>query len=207
MPDAGAFRTVDPVVYWNGVAEAAFARAVTAGRPGQVGPLDFVLVHVAVHDAVQAFEKRFKPYHSDIPRPSSGSPAAAVAKAAHDVLVNIYPAQKTTPVIGLDAIYESYLASNELDADDPGVFVGQQAAAAIINLRTLDGRFPPLDPRPCGPGVGDNCIFTGGTAPGEWRPTESFNLPPGASPPTPPARRRATRRWPLCGSAKSRPSR
>jgi hypothetical protein len=43
-------------VYWNGVAEAAFARAVAAGRPGQIGTLDFVMVHIAVHDAVQAFE-------------------------------------------------------------------------------------------------------------------------------------------------------
>ena len=86
--------TVDPVVYWNGVAEAAFARAVAAGRPGQIGGLDFAMVHLAVHDAVQAFEKRFEPYHLPaIPRPSSGSPAAAVAKAAHDVLVNLYPAQ------------------------------------------------------------------------------------------------------------------
>jgi hypothetical protein len=175
--------TVDPVVYWNGVAEAAFARAVAAGRPGQVGGLDFAMVHVAVHDAVQAFEKRFSPYHSEIPRPSGGSPAAAVAKAAHDVLVNLYPAQETAAG-GLNAIYDSYLASNGLAANDAGVFVGQHAAAGIINLRALDGRFPPLDPRPCGPSVGENCIFRGGTAPGEWRPTESFNLPPGALPPT-----------------------
>jgi len=181
--------TVDPVVYWNGVAEAAFARAVAAGRPGQIGGLDFAMVHIAVHDAVQAFEKRFQPYHVPaIPRPSGGSPAAAVAKAAHDVLVNLYPAQATLPLpaVGLDATYEMFLAANSLMATDPGVFVGQRAALDIINQRALDGRFPPLDPRPCGPGVGVNCIFRGGTGPGEWRPTESFNLPPGAVPPTPP---------------------
>ena len=181
--------TIDPVVYWNGVAEAAFARAVAAGRPGQIGTLDFVMVHIAVHDAVQAFEKRFQPYHMPgIPRPSSGSPAAAVAKAAHDVLVNLYPSQApmTPAQIGLDETYKMYLDANGLAVDDPGVFVGQQAALDIINQRTLDGRFPPLDPRPCGPGVGVNCIFRGGTGPGEWRPTESFNLPPGAVPPTPP---------------------
>jgi len=181
--------TVDPVVYWNGVAEAALARAVAAGRPSQTGGLDFAMVQIAVHDAVQAFEKRFQPYHLPaIPQPSSGSPAAAVAKAAHDVLVNLYPTQATLPppAVGLDATYDMYLAANGLTATDAGVFVGQQAALDIINQRSLDGRFPPLDPRPCGPGVGVNCIFRGGTGPGEWRPTESFNLPPGAVPPTPP---------------------
>jgi hypothetical protein len=173
--------TVDPVVYWNSVTEAAFARAVTAGRPQQAIGLDYAMVHTAVHDAVQAFEKRFKPYHSDIAKPDGGSPVAAVAKAAHDVLVSLYPAQETAPDGGLNAIYDKYLTDNSLAANDKGVFVGQEAAQGIINLRKLDGRFLPLDSRPCGdPGVGDNCIFRGGTAPGDWRPTESFN--PGTPP-------------------------
>ena len=59
--------SIDPVLYWNGVAAAAFTAAISpapAGtptplppiRPGQVGALDFAMVHVAVHDAVQAYE-------------------------------------------------------------------------------------------------------------------------------------------------------
>ena len=53
--------------------------------------------------------------------------------------------------------------------------MGQQAAAGILNLRTSDGRFPPNYP-----------AFTGGTGAGEWRPTPSYNLPPGAPAGTPP---------------------
>ena len=64
--------SIDPVIYWNGVAAAAYTAAISpapAGtpaplppvRPGQVGPLDFAMVHTAVHDAVQAYEKRYEP--------------------------------------------------------------------------------------------------------------------------------------------------
>jgi hypothetical protein len=172
--------TVDPVIYWNSVAAAAFTAAtspappgtpppVPAVRPGQVGGLDFAMVHVAVHDAVQAFEHRFEPYAGEI-SDADGSPAAAVAAAAHDVLVSIYNIYPWV-VSDVDAKYTQYLADNDL-SDDPGMFVGQTAATNIINLRANDGRFAALPP------------FTGGTAPGEWRPTESFNLPPGTMPPT-----------------------
>ena len=47
----------------------------------------------AVHDAVQAIEKRFEPYHFEIESVPSGSRSAAVAAAAHGVLVGMYPAQ------------------------------------------------------------------------------------------------------------------
>jgi hypothetical protein len=174
--------SVDPVIYWNGVAAAAFSAATSpapAGtplplppvRPGQVGGLDFAMVHVAVHDAVQAFEKRFDHYAGEIAG-ASGSPAAAVATAARDVLVNIYSLYPWV-VADVDAKYAHYLSDNGLTGN-AGIFVGQHAATNIINLRMNDGRFAPLPP------------FSGGTAPGQWRPTESFNLPPGTSPPTPP---------------------
>jgi hypothetical protein len=82
---------------------------------------------------------------------------AAVAKAAHDVLVNRFPAQ----MVSLDDTYNNYLATNGLDQNDPGVAVGQQAAAGIIAFRADDGSFPSPEPPP----------FTGGTDIGEWRPT------------------------------------
>src|SRR4029453_10059039 len=49
---------------------------------------------------------------------------------------------------------------NGLLPTDAGVLVGQEAALNIINRRSDDGSFPP-NPE----------VFTGGTAPGEWRPT------------------------------------
>jgi hypothetical protein len=141
----------DAVSDWN----ATTLDAVTVGRPGPVGVVDVALVQVAVHDAVQALEGRYEPYHAEV-RGARGSRAAAVAAAAHDVLVGIYPAQTST----LDAIYFNYLADKGLTGD-PGITVGQRVAAAILPLR----RAAP-DPLPP--------AFNGGPGAGVWRPTDSF---------------------------------
>ena len=142
----------DAVVDWNIITSQSVAAGARAG--GSAG-LDFAMVHAAIHDAVQAYDGRFQPYAVAITG-ASGSPVAATAKAAHDVLVSRFPAQAAS----LDTAYHSYLANNGLAEDDPGVNVGQMAAAAIIALRANDGSYPP-NPE----------IFVGGTAPGEWRPT------------------------------------
>src|SRR5262249_30864225 len=81
----------DAVTDWNAIASQATGTAIAAGRPGPATLLDLAIVHVAIHDAVQAFEKRFEPYHVEISS-TSGSPVAAVATAAHDVLLNLFPA-------------------------------------------------------------------------------------------------------------------
>jgi len=83
------------------------------------------MVHVAIHDAVQAIEKRYEPYYVEIPG-STGSPEAAAAKAAHDVLVSRFPAQTSA----LDTTYQQYLLLHGLAENDPGVSVGAKAAAA-----------------------------------------------------------------------------
>lgn len=141
----------DAVTDWNEIT----MNAVTLGRPGPPGTLDMALVQVAVHDAVQAIDRRFEPYHVEI-KGGTGSRSAAVAAAAHDVLVGLYPAQTAT----LDATYFAYLADKGLTGD-PGLLVGQKAASGILPLRraTPDPLPPP---------------FVGGTDPGVWRPTESF---------------------------------
>ena len=47
----------DAVVDWNQIT----VDAVTVGRPGPIGLVDIALVQVAVHDAVQAIERRVEP--------------------------------------------------------------------------------------------------------------------------------------------------
>ena len=78
----------DAVVDWNAIT----LDAVTIGRPGPIGMVDVALVQVAVHDAVQAIDRRFEPYLVEIPG-ARGRRSAAVAAAAHDVLVGMYPTQ------------------------------------------------------------------------------------------------------------------
>ena len=143
----------DAVADWNAIAVQA---TVTGGRPGPTGVLDIAMAQAAVYDAVQAIEQQFEPYYVEIPG-ASGSPVAATAKAAHDVLVNRFPAQTAS----LDEAYHQYLLTHYLSETDPGVSVGAAAAAGIIALRANDGSFPVPPPPP----------FIGGTDPGVWRPT------------------------------------
>ena len=156
----------DAAIDWNAIAVQALATAGSA-RPGQVVFLDLAIVQAAVHDAVQAIDRRYTPYHVMLLRGASGSPEAAAAKAAHDVLVNIVPDQTAS----LDTTYHDYLAAHGLAEDDPGVRAGELAAAGILALRADDGRLPNPLPPP----------FIGGTAPGVWRPTPS-NPPEGPPP-------------------------
>jgi hypothetical protein len=150
----------DAVTHWNDIT----LRAVTAGRPGPAGFLDVALVQAAVHDAVQAFEGRFEPYHVSI-ADAAGSPAAAVAAAAHGVLVGLYPAQQAA----LDADYLAFLTATGL-VGDSGIATGQEAAAGLLT-QYRGVPTPPLPP------------YVGGTAPGDWRPTPSEIGNPPAPPP------------------------
>ena len=123
-------------------------------RPGPSAMLDLAMVQVAMHDAIQSYEGRFETYGPAIPN-ASGSPIAAAATAAHDVLVVRFPLAAAT----LDSLLDTYLSNLGIQGD-AGMAVGHQAAANILNLRASDGSFP-ANPE----------IFTGSTAPGEWRPT------------------------------------
>ena len=159
----------DPIAAWNQIAENAVR---TAGHPPSVAALDFAIVHVSIYDAVQSVDHRYHPYHSRI-RHATGSLSAAAAKAGHDVLVGLFPAQSAT----IDADYANFLIENGVDPFDPGIEVGAKAALDILTLRSNDGRFPP-----------NQAPFLGSQEIGQWRPTPSLlpgpppSLAPGLTP-------------------------
>jgi hypothetical protein len=129
------------------------------GRPAGAAPLlDFAMVHAAIHDAVQAYEKRFQPYAVHI-HDASGSPVAAAAAGARDVLVNRFstPAQ----IAAIHAKYLAFLANHGLTEANAGRIVGEAAATAIIARRANDGSYPTPAPPP----------DLGGSGAGQWRPT------------------------------------
>ncbi len=144
----------DVITDWNA---NVFTVATQSGapRPAPSIMLDLTMVHIAMHDAIQAFQGRFKTYNEPISN-AAGSPVAAAARAARDVLTNRFPSQATA----IEATYQNYLSANGLLPTDAGVPIGQQAALNIINRRANDGSFP-SNPE----------VFTGGTGLGEWRPT------------------------------------
>ena len=96
MLAAPASARADAVADWNAIAVQAIITAGPVQRPGPTGVLDIAMVQAAVYDAVQAIEKEFEPYYVEIPG-ASGSPVAATAKAAHDVLVNRFPCADRVP--------------------------------------------------------------------------------------------------------------
>lgn len=146
----------DTVTDWNRIAAQEVLTA-GAARPGPTAALDMAVVQLAVYDAVQAIVGEYQPYHCVIPG-ATGSTSSAAAKAARDVLVNRFPSRAAA----IEAIYQQYLLDHpSLDANDPGVAVGTQAAACIIALRATDGSFPNPPPPP----------FVGSLEIGVWRPT------------------------------------
>ena len=153
----------DVVTYWNDVVAQALTRAVPA-RPGPSTILDYAAVHVAMHDAIQAFQGRYETYAGAIAG-ASGSPIAAAATAARDVLISRLPGSAADEFV--ETKYQEFLAANGLSTADPGVVVGQQAAINNINARALEGSHPVPAP-----------TFFGGTNPGEWRPTVFSGTPP-----------------------------
>jgi|HubBroStandDraft_6_1064221.scaffolds.fasta_scaffold157899_1 hypothetical protein len=145
----------DAVTDWHEIAANTLCTASTPER-GPSTIVDVAIVHVAMYDAVQAIGGKYKPYHAQIIG-ASGSPEAATAKAAHDTLANLFP----TKAADLGTSYKEYLTKKGLKEDDPGVAVGQKAAADNLALRADDGRAP--NPMPA--------AFLGENAVGKWRTT------------------------------------
>ena len=135
---------------WNQI--AADAVVVTgANAPASSGVL-MAIVQLAVYDAVVAIAGGYEPYATPIVAPPGAALDAAVAQSAHDVLVDLLPAQ----VAALDAQLADTLGGiPDGDAKSGGIWVGQSAAAGILANRTGDGRFANVAYMflPPGPGV------------------------------------------------------
>ncbi|HEY5980457.1 MAG TPA: vanadium-dependent haloperoxidase [Microlunatus sp.] len=121
------------VVDWSRiVVEAAMS---DDGFVSFMGTRHQVMMHIAMHDALNAIDPRFDQY-AYFGRSKGAHPIAAAAKAAHDVLVAVYPAQQAT----LDAELATWLARVP---NGPGktkaLTLGAKAAAAIVALRQGDG--------------------------------------------------------------------
>src|ERR1700761_6288043 len=114
--------TADVVVDWNAIAPQAILVNAVPVRPNPTPILDFAMVHAAMHDAIQAYQGRFETYTAPLSG-ATGSPVAAAATAAHDILVARFPAQASA----LDTTLNNYLSGHGLLAN-PGILTGQLAA-------------------------------------------------------------------------------
>ncbi len=116
------------------------ARGVAIGTEKQLpnAPLtrNLAMMHVAMFEAVNAIDGRYKPYKLALPAERTASKDAAAAAAAHAVLIDLYPDQK--PKLD-EALQASLIAVAEGDAKTKGIELGKKAAAGIIALRADDG--------------------------------------------------------------------
>ena len=140
----------DAVIDWNSTANTVF---ITAARPNGAALADMAYVHIAIFDAVNAIDRRYKPFAV---RPSCevsrASRESAIGAAAHTVLVSFYPLQQHY----IDSVYAAFLATLPDDeARAKGIAVGQEVAEKFLALRSGDGRNAPVPYTflPPGPGV------------------------------------------------------
>jgi hypothetical protein len=123
----------DVVTDWGDIGVAIGAEKNLANAPNTRG---LAMMHVAMFEAVNAIERRYRPYKLDLPADNKASKEAAIAAAAHAVLSNLYPDEKAK----LDqALQASLKGIPEADARARGVDLGIRAAAGIIELRAEDG--------------------------------------------------------------------
>ena len=143
----------DAVMTWNELASNAIVGV--ARQPPHSAIFSFAMVQGAVYDAVNAIEGGYEPYLSSPNADGTESTDAAVATAAYDVLIALFPAQQPT----LQPLYDASLAAvPEGTAKEAGIEIGAATAAAMIAARAGDGR------------GGASALFPG-DQPGEWRPT------------------------------------
>jgi membrane-associated phospholipid phosphatase len=179
FPDMGADPTadgldcaasMDPVRIWNQIAVDASGLDHTPVEAGedrvfgeQLGPgrasRAMAIVHIAMFEVVNAVTGSGYRSYLDLPLAAAGvSLDAAVAQAAHDTLVALFPSQRMT----FDARLEEELSRVEAGASRAdGTRLGAEVAAAILALRAPDGS------RHAEPRVAIEYITA--DAPGAWR--------------------------------------
>ena len=145
----------DAVMDWN-----ATAAALPIAAP-PVHARVMAAMHGAVHDAINAIEPHHETYRFQVEASPSASKDAAVASAAHGVLVALVPSQKAA----LDAALAKSVAnvSDERSRAD-GIVVGRTVAERMLAWRAKDNFDAKAEDRP-------------GTGAGVWQRT-----PPGFAP-------------------------
>jgi len=158
------------VIHWNHVAidtsgldhapvkegeDRVFGHQLGPGRASRA----MAIVQVAVFEALNAITGRYESYTGLPQAPADTSIKAAIAQAAHDTLVELYPSHA--------AQFAEQLVDDLAKVEDPegqkeaGIDLGRHAALSILELRANDGSNHP-EPR-----VGVDYIPEDG--PGIWR--------------------------------------
>jgi hypothetical protein len=166
----------DAVSAWNANAgDAAIAACLAPSNNPLHESRLYAAMHLAIHDALNAIDRRSRPYaFASRKRLPGASLDAAVAAAARDVLVPLLE-QLPAPfsdcaaagIASVETDYADALAAiTDVSAKNQGVQLGRAAAATILAVRTGDGADTPLF----------DAAYPQGTAPGQYRFTPGFSF-------------------------------
>jgi PAP2 superfamily len=141
-------KTASDVLHrWNQIAIDATGLDHTPVAPGenrtfgeQLGPgrasRAMAIVHIAIFDSMNAILGGYQSYTGIDSAPHPVSIRAAVAQAAHDTLVSLYPSQRAT---FNQELADDLLRVTSDSQKSNGVAFGKQIAATILALRVADG--------------------------------------------------------------------
>lgn len=164
--------TRDAVLHWNQVATSMVALVdVPAPLPPTPEALFYAMANGAVHDALNAIDRRYEGYAYQADAGTGVSAPAAVAAAAHGVLAAIATGIAADPVFPnpkplayVEEALATFLASIPDGANKvAGITLGTAAANAMLSARAADGSA----------GLGLTPYQSPGT-PGAYRPTPPF---------------------------------
>jgi hypothetical protein len=160
IADGAARSRGNAVTHWNTVAIDVFKP--TQGTNPMAQARSFAILHAAIHDALNAIDRRFAAYTPGLADAHGASEDAAVAAAAHDVLVAQVPEQ----ALLVDDTYSRALAGiPDGAAKAGGIAVGQASAAANMLRRRNDGSEQAAEP-----------VYVPRTGPGEYQFTPPFDF-------------------------------
>ena len=129
-PASSAF--ADVVADWNEKAIAFVTPRMTPPAAQRV----VAMVQVAMFDAINSIERRYRPYLAQLPAPAIASKDAAAAAAAAFVLAGLHP-QAQGELNGATTAYLSNISDG--DAKSQGISLGEAVAAKILEARAKDG--------------------------------------------------------------------
>jgi PAP2 superfamily len=162
MPTGASAQGAETIFEWNRILLASI------GTAGVLDPTVFftrplAMMHVAIYEALNSFDRGYTPYLEYVGVEPGASADAAVAQAAHDVLVGMFPSQREV----YDAALAAQLGRIPAAAASSGARAGADAARLILLLRASDGwsRRPPEYILP--------------NLPGYWQPVPPQNAPAG----------------------------
>jgi hypothetical protein len=153
---AATHSSAEVVLKWNQLLQS------TLPQPGNpLSPRFYAMTHIAMFDAIAAFERDFSPYRVRVGPVVWGSATAAAAQAAHDVLVALNPSATAVydEALGVD------LGQNPSYFVLRGAAVGADVASRILAWRQNDGWIVPAFPPYAEPPL-----------PGRWQPTPPANV-------------------------------